>query len=130
MHWLYNNLYHPAAFTERLSSFIAKFETQLPSGTQAPSPAQMPPPSRPIENDLMGLIVKLASLGPQEARMCSDVAKLATRKPQLMILLKSVLAQYAQIRYMSEKGSYWNPQLSQPGADSTTFNSGGAVRIA
>jgi hypothetical protein len=44
--------------------------------------------------------------------MCADVAELATKKGGIMPLLKSILAQYAQIRYMSEKGSFWDPKLA------------------
>jgi radical SAM superfamily enzyme YgiQ (UPF0313 family) len=110
MRWLYNTLYHPTALTERIFSFVDKLKPVPPSpGSMR---YQAPPPVRSIEGDLMNLIVKLASLGPEEAKMCADVAELATKKGGIMPLLKSILAQYAQIRYMSEKGSFWDPKLA------------------
>jgi hypothetical protein len=115
LRWLYNNLYHPAALTERISSFVARLKTV----NHRKRASQYRPRLlvRQLESDMMNLIVKLASLGPEEARMCSQVAKLVTERMEIGPVIKAILVQYAQIRYMAEKGSFWAPQLVEDGAN-------------
>jgi radical SAM superfamily enzyme YgiQ (UPF0313 family) len=110
MRWLYNNLYHPRALTERISSFTAKFNTaeSLKRNTRP----QFRQAGRPIERDMMDLIVKLASRGAEEAKMFSDVTKLTIKSNEARPFMMKTLAHYVQVRYMAEKGSFWDPQLS------------------
>jgi radical SAM superfamily enzyme YgiQ (UPF0313 family) len=107
--WLYNNLYHPAVLTERVTSFASKFKRKEPSKIHARY--QTRAAIRPVERDLLSLIAKLASLGPDEAKMISDITDLTKKRNDLSQCLMSVIRQYVQIRYMSEKGGFWNPQL-------------------
>jgi len=104
--WLYNSLYRPAALTERISSFVVKLKTTSfnPHNTRNVTR----PMSRSIEIDIMALIVKLASLGPEEAEMASTLAELSTKRMDAMPFIKDALASYAQIRFMSERGSFWD----------------------
>jgi radical SAM superfamily enzyme YgiQ (UPF0313 family) len=112
MSWLYNNLYHPVALTERVSSFVGKLKSITSPEKLARSANR--PSVRPVEIDLMASIAKLAALGPAEAKMSSDLARLATKNIAARSFIKDTLMSYAQIRYMSERGSFWAPQLAEP----------------
>jgi Domain of unknown function (DUF4070) len=110
MRWLYNNLYHQAALTERISSFVAKFKT--PKSLKRNSRYKTSELARRVDRDMMDLIAKLAERGPDEAKMFSDVTALAMKSNEAQPFLIRILAQYVQNKYMSEKGAFWDPQLT------------------
>jgi radical SAM superfamily enzyme YgiQ (UPF0313 family) len=109
LRWLYNNLYHPSALTERVTSFASKFKMEGPSKGNARY--QTRPAVRSVERELLNLITRLASLGADEAKMVSDLTALTKKRGDLMPFIMSIIGQYIQIRYMSEKAAFWDPQL-------------------
>ena len=111
MRWLYNNLYHPAAMAERISSFVAKFK--MPGSARQNPRQQTGSPARQINKEMMELIGKLAERGPAEAKMFSDVSALGKNNFEARQFLIRILAMYSQIVYMSEQGSFWDPQLAE-----------------
>ena len=50
-------------------------------------------------------------LGPDESKMFYRVWSAASRRPETMPFVTRFLFQYAQIRHMFGKGSYWEPML-------------------
>ena len=111
MRWLYNNMYHPAAMAERISSFVAKFK--MPGSARQNPRQQTGSPARQINKEMMELIGKLAERGPAEAKMFSDVSALGKNNFEARQFLIRILAMYSQIVYMSEQGSFWDPQLAE-----------------
>jgi radical SAM superfamily enzyme YgiQ (UPF0313 family) len=107
--WLYNNLYHPTAMTERVTSFVAKFKMNEPSKMY--TRYQTRPAVRQVERELLNLIAKLVGLGPAEAKMITNLTALTKKRNDLLPFIMNLIGQYAQIRYMSEKGKFWDPQL-------------------
>jgi hypothetical protein len=108
---LYNNLYHPASMAERISSFVTKFK--MPDSARQNPRQPTGSPARQIEKDMMELIVKLAERGPAEAKMFSEVSALGKNNYEARQFLIRILAMYSQIVYMSEQGSFWDPQLAR-----------------
>jgi hypothetical protein len=107
--WLCNNLYHPDAFAERVFNFIDRvnvngLETIAPSGSNRKG--------RSVDIDSAELVGKFHTLGPAEATMLSKIIMKAATKPQLAPFIFSTLIQYVQIRYMYERGSFWDYHLA------------------
>jgi radical SAM superfamily enzyme YgiQ (UPF0313 family) len=105
--WLCNNLYHPTAFAERVSLFIDKLGERA-GGTFSDYTGL----TRSIGVDAMRLIAKLLSSEKPEDKVLSSVIAKASKKPLAKVYLKMALIQYAQIRYMYERGSFWDYQIA------------------
>jgi hypothetical protein len=95
---------------ERISSFVAKFK--MPDSARRTPRQQTGSPTRQVNKDMMELINKLAERGPAEAKMFSDVSALGKNNYEARQFLIRILAMYSQIVYMSEQGSFWDPQLA------------------
>ncbi|MCX7670984.1 MAG: hypothetical protein N2439_13045 [Anaerolineae bacterium] len=55
---------------------------------------------RPIDADILTVLLRLQQLGRAEAAMVSTVTRMAARKPLASFAVMSALFRYAQIRYM------------------------------
>jgi radical SAM superfamily enzyme YgiQ (UPF0313 family) len=110
MRWLSNNLYCPAAFTERISSFVSSFNGKhLPNSNGRPANFSLV--NSALRSDGMNLIDKYSQLGPQEAKLVSALSTLGKKNSVTRPYIARFLQQYIQIRYMFEKGSFWDLQL-------------------
>ncbi len=69
------------------------------------------PEPRSIENEGGAILQKLISMGKGEARMVYTLLGILSKKPQHFDYVKSILFQYAQIRFMYQKGQFWDDQL-------------------
>lgn len=102
---LCNALYAPAAFGERVVNFIERFQLR-----RSEKPA---PPPREIDLEAVEVAMGVRRLGPDESKMFYRVWSAASRRPETMPFVTRFLFQYAQIRHMFGKGSYWEPMLSE-----------------
>jgi hypothetical protein len=57
---------------------------------------------------------RITGYGPAEGRMWNRIWGAALRKPAIMTVVARILFQYAQARYMFDRGGYWEPKLSFP----------------
>lgn len=102
---LCNALYAPAAFGERVLRFITRFQR---AGADATAPSPLP---REIDTEAVEVAMGVRRLGPEESRMFYRVWSAASRRPETMPFVTRFLFQYAQIRHMFGRGSYWEPML-------------------
>lgn len=105
--WLCNAIYRPDAFEERVARLSATFgqrreRHQAGYETQAVAP-------RLISADSAGLVQKMSRLGPAEARMFGNIMTMLRHNPAASRHVMGALVQYYQIRYMYERGSFWDP---------------------
>jgi radical SAM superfamily enzyme YgiQ (UPF0313 family) len=110
VHWLANKLYSPAAFGERVVSYIEKFGRRLDPRSRSERRGKAP--VRPVEVDSKRLVQRVALMGFREAKMIGRIAKALVRKPAAFDFVTSMLLQYTQIRYMYEQGQFWETQLA------------------
>lgn len=108
MRWLCNNLYHPQAFSDRVSRFINKLGAAAqPKGRYGGAqPFQAP---RPLDIDCLQMLSGWTGYGAAERKMMEDISRLAATKPEAAPYIKPLLAQYMQIRFMYESGQFWEP---------------------
>ena len=108
--WLANKLYSPDAFAGRLLEFIGRVgERRDPKhrgGETAGSPR------RSVDRDGREIMKKLIALGPAEAKMAYKVFGAVSRKPAAFDFVKPWMFQYAQIRYMYDRGQLWDSYLA------------------
>jgi radical SAM superfamily enzyme YgiQ (UPF0313 family) len=117
--WLCNSLYHPAAFADRVSSFIDRLGKRV-----GPDKKNYTGLSSSIGVDAVRVIAKLLSSDRPEDKILSSVIAKASTKPEAKAYLKMALIQYAQIRYMYEQGSFWDYHMASE--TPPTFVAGGA----
>ena len=98
--WLINQIYAPAAFAARLRSFVSL----------APVRDAGRPAFSPIERKLS---MRLAAIGPEEARLAAMIRDLALRRPDLAGLLRYCLLSYCQARYMLDELDIWDPRQAR-----------------
>ena len=96
--WLANELYRPDAFAGRVTSFLER----CPGGS-----AGRARPDRAVWRDARRVLLRLARLGEAEARMCTEVARAAARRPGSADLVSSLLLRYAQVRHVYDVGGIW-----------------------
>ncbi len=109
---LCNALYAPAAFQERMLHLIDTFGRHR----NGPPPQPMDPNAlREVEKQaVQAAMSRITKYGTAEGRMWNKVWGAAVRKPETMTIAARILFQYAQARYMFDRGSYWEPKLSIP----------------
>jgi radical SAM superfamily enzyme YgiQ (UPF0313 family) len=109
---LCNALYSPVAFQERMLNLIDAFGRHR----NGPGPRPMDPNAlREIEKQAMqAAMQRITRYGQAEGRMWNKVWGAAVRKPETMTIVARILFQYAQARYMFDRGNYWEPKLAFP----------------
>ncbi len=108
--WLCNSLYRPSAFGERVLNFIDKSgRRQDPRHAEGMGQARN---LRAIESESIDLLSNLFRLGPGEQVMWTRIRKGISRKPESAEFVIPMLVQYLQIRYMYERGHFWESQFS------------------
>ncbi len=108
--WLCNNLYSPAAFEERLVSFVDSLGRRrdpvaLKEGKWKASG------TRRVLTDGLRLIGKLGTYGWRDTKMLSRAALKVLGRPDSRDYVLQALLLYSQARYMYEKGHFWETQL-------------------
>ncbi|MGJ0392793.1 MAG: radical SAM protein [Methylocystis sp.] len=107
---LCNALYTPAAFQERMLRLIDTFGRHRNGPAPAPMDQNM---LRDIEKQAVQVAMqRITKYGQAEGRMWNKVWGAAVRKPETMTIVARILFQYAQARYMFDRGNYWEPKLS------------------
>lgn len=105
MRWLANRLYHPFAFGDRLLGFIKQLgEPDFFSKENSFNKIRK---LSNLQANVVKVIRNIANLGQYEAEMMSQIMKALSQKPIARPYVMSILFQYAQIRYMYEKGDFW-----------------------
>lgn len=107
LRWLANKLYAPEAFGDRLVHLIETFGQKSTS---------MPPQKRMVRNvdlNAFQVVRKIADLGEAEARMFRRVTSTVAQKPAAQGVAMSMLFRYMQLRYMYERGQFWEPRLAE-----------------
>ena len=101
MHWLCNSLYEPRSFWLRLERMIDML---------APHPLGYSGGRRPrhVEMDGLMLTKKLASLGVQENELIRNTLATIKRRPHAARAAMTALLRYAQLRFMYERGDFWD----------------------
>jgi hypothetical protein len=106
--WLCNAIYRPDAFEERVARMVATFGRRNEGA--AYEPAQGEP--RAISVDSANLIQKMSRLGPAEMRMFGNIMKMLRHNRAASRHVMGALLQYYQVRYMYERGSFWEPHIA------------------
>jgi hypothetical protein len=65
-----------------------------------------------VDRDGREIMKKLIALGPAEAKMAYKVFGAVSRKPAAFDFVKPWMFQYAQIRYMYDRGQLWDSYLA------------------
>jgi hypothetical protein len=107
--WLCNAIYRPDAFEERVARMIATFGRR--GERAAPFEPTLTEP-RAINVDSANLIQKMSRLGPAELRMFANIMKMLRDNRAASRHVMGALVQYYQVRYMYERGSFWEPQIA------------------
>ncbi len=131
--WLANKLYSPEAFAGRVLDFVARVgERRDPKhrSGEAANGAR-----RSVDRDGREIVKKLVALGPAEAKMAYKIFGAVSKKPAAFDFVKPWMFQYAQIRYMYERGQLWDTYLAShaapfTGAGARPANDGLAVLSA
>lgn len=114
LQWLSNNLYSPARFGERLITMIGKLgKRRDPRWGDAIRLEDM----RGVDQDCYGLLGKVPRLGPEEEKMWTRVMAAVAKKPETREFVNVALIQYMQVRYMYDRGQFWEPRLADPKAN-------------
>ena len=112
--WLANKLYSPAAFGDRVVRFIDR----LSPNRNLPSTLSLTQITRHLgrraDRHAFRVAMSVAGLGFQEALMTGRIFKALARKPSAAGLVMPALYRYRQIRYMYEKGHFWDGTRSLP----------------
>ena len=107
--WLCNSLYQPSAFGDRMLHFIDKLGRRLdPRHSEGMRQTRN---LRTIESESIDLLANLFRLGPGEQLMWTSIRKGMSRKPESAEFVIPMLVQYLQIRYMYERGQFWESQF-------------------
>jgi len=106
--WLANHLYDPELFTERLLTFIDKFGARRDPKSLDSTPQ---PALRSIDGDTFAILGEFRRLGPTEYRMWRRIQSAILAKPQTGTFVYIALLQYMQIRYMYERGRFWDVEV-------------------
>ena len=104
--WLSNSLFSPAAFGERVLAFIEKL--RWPSA----GPKHLRH-LREVDRDTIEVVYKLRGLGKEEAAMWKTVMDACARKPEARPAVFQALVGYMQVRFMHDKGHFWEPALAE-----------------
>ena len=107
LHWLANNLYAPDAFGERLLHLIETFGQK---SSVAPPQKRM---VRDVDLNAFQVVRNIADLGEAEARMLRRVISAVAQQPAAQGVAMSMLFRYRQLRYMYERGQFWEPRLAE-----------------
>ncbi len=108
---LCNRLYQPAAFRQRVEFLIDRL------GTRGDRPFQKNPQGylegqRSVYKDSVKVLSMLSRLGPKEAEMWLGILRKLSRRPEISPVVMPVVAQYVQIRYMYERGQFWEQAVA------------------
>ena len=106
IHWLCNAIYHPAAFEERIANFVATFGRR--HGARDDSMGE----PRAVSGESAKLIRQMSRRGPAERRMLANITKMLPQNRAASRHVMGALFQYYQVRYMFERGSFWEPDLA------------------
>ena len=109
LRWLSNALYAPAAFGDRLMRFIDRFGRSR-GGRRAT--ALDFSAMRAVDAQALQVALAVRRLGDAESAMVQRVWTATSRRPGTAPFVMRMLFQYAQIRYMFQRGRYWEPQLA------------------
>jgi hypothetical protein len=100
-------LYSPAAFGERMLRFIDRFGAARGKDRGASPDAS---PLREVDAQAIEVALGVRRLGPAESEMWHRVWSAASRRPGTAAFVTRMLLQYAQIRYMFQRGRFWTPE--------------------
>ncbi len=109
--WLANNLYSPAGFGDRVVSYVDKLGPRHDPRSLSPM-QRYRRPVRPVIRDSRKLVWSLFLKGPEELKMLGRIVQALAKKPAAFDFVGSMLLQYQQIRYMYDKGQFWETQLA------------------
>ena len=110
--WLANNLYSPRSFGERVVRFIERFGDRRDPRSLEGQPWRDHAEGRPVDQDSAKLVRRVAWMGWKEARMIARIARQVIKKPPIFDFAASTVLHYCQIRYMYDRGSFWETQLA------------------
>jgi hypothetical protein len=112
---LCNALYTPAAFGERVLSFLSTFGRATEAIPRAPAAG------RPVEAHVSQIATRTARRLRQESGVWPEIAAIVARRPATASYVITMLFQYAQVRYMYERQDYW---------DGAPWHAAGAAAVA
>jgi hypothetical protein len=104
---LSNRLYSADNFGERLLAFVDKLGPRRDPKAADRAHGEV---LREVDLDSLKLLEMVRLLGPAEDRMWSRVTQAVSRKPDAAQFVFAALLNYMQIRYMYDKGQFWEPQ--------------------
>jgi hypothetical protein len=107
LRWLCNRIYHPSAFGERMGDLIQRLGPRRDPRFLNGGPQRRE--FRPVDADSLKLLGRLLALGPAEQQMYRRIQNAISRKPAAGGLVLPMLIQYMQIRYMYDRGEFWEP---------------------
>jgi hypothetical protein len=122
--WLCNRLYDPAAFGERLTRFISKLGKRRDPRA---NPSLRARSLRSIEADGLEMLSRLPRMGAREERMWTRVRAAISRRPDALDFVMPMLIQYVQIRFMYERGRFWNGDTRETRSVAEAAGAGMAV---
>jgi len=112
--WLANKLYSPAAFGDRVVQFIDRLSPNRNLSITLSLNQITRHLGRRVDRHAFRVAMSVASLGHQEALMTGRILKALAKKPSAAGLVMPALYRYRQIRYMYEKGHFWDGTASLP----------------
>ena len=113
--WLANQLYHPAHFGRRVLQFVERYQPVQQNVLRYRQTRRF------AEAQIMQTIRDIRHLGAGESSMYKELIAATQANPDLQWYVLQMIFQYRQIRYMFEKGQFWEPYVTS--FASPNFNS-------
>jgi hypothetical protein len=110
MRWLGSQLYHPAAFGERMVRFIERLGAQRNRGYSIGGLAHHVP--RDVNRSAVKVALGVARMGREEAAMAARILAAVARRPRAAGFALAGLYRYRQIRHMYDVGQVWERRLA------------------
>lgn len=131
LRWLCNTLYSVESFEKRTLHMIDMLGRHIGPFRNGHAEQRTP---RTVEKEAIVLLNRFVRQGKQERRMAVRIFEAMAAKPGSEPAVMLALFRYAQVRHLYEKGSFWEPRLSDEvpftaSAEATPTVAAGVVTI-
>ncbi len=104
--WLGNQLYHPAAFEQRVLQFIERYTPPQISQSLRFT-------KREIDMHALKVVKNTYKLGSEERKMFFNITEASMDNVYTQSTVVNFLFLYNQIRHMYDQGQFWEPRLAE-----------------
>jgi radical SAM superfamily enzyme YgiQ (UPF0313 family) len=107
--WLYNQLYSPRSFGERLLGLIDRLG--VPRAFRPSTSNQGRPPQ--VVRDSLQLTLEFSRMGEEENQIWHKLVVATRNKPSARDYAMEAIVRYMQVRHMMQHGQFWDPAVAK-----------------